>query len=330
MMETDPRYYVEGVRLGDRKILAKTITLIESSLPAHQNLIHEVLAGLLQFTGNAVRLGITGVPGVGKSTFIESLGIHLVEQGKRVAILAVDPSSARSGGSIMGDKIRMEKLSVHERAFIRPSPSGQTLGGVSRKTRESMMVCEAAGFDVIIVETVGVGQSEAAVSSMVDFFLVLILAGAGDGLQGIKRGIIELADAIAVNKADGDNIEKAEIARKAYEEAVNLLFSSSSTWFPPVFTCSAKTMSGIVLIWETVLKHREKFLRTGELEFKRRKQALEWTRALLDEGLKTWFYQLPQVNNLLPDLLRSVEKGEIAPTGAVAQLLDQLSPFTSQ
>ena len=207
MMVNDPQYYFDGVRSGDRKVIAKTITLIESSLPAHQALITDVLDSLLPFTGDAVRLGITGVPGVGKSTFIESLGIYLIGQGHRVAILAVDPSSARSGGSIMGDKTRMEKLSIEERAFIRPSPSGGTLGGVARKTRESMLICEAAGFDVIIVETVGVGQSEVSVASMVDFFLILILAGAGDGLQGIKRGIIELADAIAVTKADGDNIE---------------------------------------------------------------------------------------------------------------------------
>lgn len=327
MMETDPQYYVEGVRLGDRKILAKTITLIESSLPAHQKLITEVLNGLLPFTGNAIRLGITGVPGVGKSTFIESLGIHLVDQGKRIAILAVDPSSVRSGGSIMGDKTRMEKLSVHELAFIRPSPSGGTLGGVSRKTRESMMICEAAGFDVIIVETVGVGQSEATVASMVDFFLVLILAGAGDGLQGIKRGIIELADAIAVNKADDDNIEKAEIARNAYEEAVNLLSGQSSTWAPPVFTCSAKNMSGIAKIWDTVLTHRKKFSESGELVLKRKKQSLEWMRFLLEDGVKTWFYQLPEVKDILPKLYWSVEKGETTPTAAVARLLDTLSGF---
>jgi LAO/AO transport system kinase len=324
MMETDPRYYVEGVRTGDRKIIAKTITLIESSLPSHQRLITEVLNGLLPFTGNSVRLGITGVPGVGKSTFIESLGLHLVQRDHRVAILAVDPSSARSGGSIMGDKIRMEKLSVDERAFIRPSPSGGTLGGVSRKTRESMLICEAAGYDVIIVETVGVGQSEVTVASMVDFFLILILAGAGDGLQGIKRGIIELADAIAVNKADGDNVEKANIAQKAYADAVSLLFSSASSWVPPVVSCSAIQMTGVEEIWTTVLDHRKKLSETGELGLKRKKQALEWMRFLLDEGLKTWFYHLPEVKEVLPGLSWSVERGDITPTAAADNLLDKL------
>ncbi len=324
MMETDPRFYIQGVRTGDRKIIAKTITLIESSLPAHQTLISEVLNGLLPFTGNCVRLGITGVPGVGKSTFIESLGLHLVARNHRVAILAVDPSSARSGGSIMGDKTRMEKLSADERAFIRPSPSGGALGGVSRKTRESMLVCEAAGYDVIIVETVGVGQSEVTVASMVDFFLILILAGAGDGLQGIKRGIIELADAIAVNKADGDNVDKANIARKAYADAVSLLFSPSSAWFPPVVTCSAIQMTGVEEIWNTVIEHRKKLSATGELNFKRKKQSLEWMRFLIDEGLKSWFYQLPEIGDLLPELAWSVEKGSITPTAAANNLLDKL------
>jgi LAO/AO transport system kinase len=327
MIQTDPHYYIGGVRSGDRKIIAKTITLIESSHPSHQSLITEVLNGLLPYTGNSVRLGITGVPGVGKSTFIESLGLHLVQQDQRVAILAVDPSSARSGGSIMGDKTRMEKLSVHERAFIRPSPSGGTLGGVARKTRESMLICEAAGYDVIIVETVGVGQSEVSVASMVDFFLILILAGAGDGLQGIKRGIIELADAIAVNKADGDNVEKANIARKAYADAVSLLFSSCATWAPPVVTCSAIQMTGVAEIWDTVMDHRKRMSATGELDLKRKKQALEWMRFLLDEGLKTWFYELPKVRKMLPGLSWSVEKGAITPTVAVNKLLDELNFF---
>ncbi len=328
MKETDPRYYIDGVRSGDRKIVAKTITLIESSLPAHQKLIADVLNALLPHTGNAIRLGITGVPGVGKSTFIESLGLYLIQQEHRVAILAVDPSSARSGGSIMGDKTRMEKLSVNERAYIRPSPSGGTLGGVSRKTRESMLICEAAGYDVVIVETVGVGQSEVTVSSMVDFFLVLILAGAGDGLQGIKRGIIELADAIAVNKADGDNVEKANIARKAYEDAVNLLFSGTSAWVPPVLTCSAISMAGVAEIWEAVLAHRKKLTETGELHLKRTRQNLEWMRFLIEEGLKHWFYESPEIKKWLPLLSWSVEKGEITPTAAAETLLDTLKGNT--
>ncbi|MBS3757422.1 MAG: methylmalonyl Co-A mutase-associated GTPase MeaB [Desulfobacterales bacterium] len=321
-METDPRYYIEGVRAGDRKVLAKTITLIESSLSSHQTLVTTVLDRLLPHTGEAIRLGITGVPGSGKSTFIENLGIKLVEEGYRLAILAVDPSSAKSGGSLLGDKTRMEKLSAHERAFIRPSPSGGSLGGVSRKTRESMLICEAAGYDVIIVETVGVGQSEVSVASMVDFFLVLILAGAGDELQGMKRGVLELADAIAVNKADGDNVENAEKARKAFADALHLLLPSSSTWVPPVMTCSALTMAGINEIWDTVLTHRRQMIETGELAAKRKHQALDWMQFLLEEGLKEWFYTTPEITQKLPLQKRAVESGETTPTAAVKDMLD--------
>jgi LAO/AO transport system kinase len=239
MNPSDPQILIKGVRKRDRRLLSKTITLIESSRPDHQQRARKIVDELLPHTGKAVRLGITGVPGVGKSTFIESLGISLVEAGHRVAVLAVDPSSSRSGGSVMADKTRMEKLSVEKKAFIRPSPSGGTLGGVARKTRETMLVCEAAGFDVIIVETVGVGQSETTVASMVDFFLVLMLAGAGDELQGIKRGVLELADALAINKADGDNIVNAKKAAKIYASALQMLHPPSPNWKPPVMTCSA-------------------------------------------------------------------------------------------
>ncbi|MGB6012371.1 MAG: methylmalonyl Co-A mutase-associated GTPase MeaB, partial [Desulfobacterales bacterium] len=221
MISDDPQFYVQGVLKCERRVLAKTITLIESSLSAHQDLARTIIDLLLPYTGKAIRLGITGVPGVGKSMFIESLGTMLVKKGHRVAVLAVDPSSKRSGGSVLADKTRMEKLSIDRNAFIRPSPSGGTLGGVARKTRETMIVCEAAGFDVMIVETVGVGQSETTVASMVDFFLVLMISGAGDELQGIKKGVLELADAVAVNKADGDNVERAEMARKQYETALH-------------------------------------------------------------------------------------------------------------
>jgi len=321
-METDPEYFIQGVRAGDRKILAKTITLIESSLANHQQLVTAVLDELLPETGNAIRLGITGVPGAGKSTFIENTGLKLIDKGYRLAVLAVDPSSARSGGSILGDKTRMEKLSARPEAFIRPSPSGGSLGGVSRKTREAMMICEAAGFDVIIIETVGVGQSEASVASMVDFFLVLILAGAGDELQGIKRGILELADAIAVNKADGENIENAKKTRKAYADALHLLAPSASTWVPPVMTCSALTLDGIEEIWDTVLTHRKQMIESGDLEAKRKHQALEWMHYLLEEGLKEWFYSTPQVRHRLPELKRAVAVGETTPTAAVKTLLD--------
>src|SRR5210317_2617792 len=225
-METQD--HIDGVLARNRRIVAKTITLIESSLRSHQEKAKTIVDALLPYAGKAVRIGITGVPGVGKSTYIESFGLQLVKQGHRVAVLAVDPSSSRSGGSIMGDKTRMERLSLEQQAFIRPSPSGGTLGGVTRRTRETMIVCEAAGFDIIIVEPVGVGQSETTVASMVDFFLVLMLAGAGDELQGIKKGVLELADAITINKADGDNVEKANKARKLYETALHLVNPSSS------------------------------------------------------------------------------------------------------
>lgn len=318
----NPDDYVTGVLAGSRKILAKTITLVESARPEDQELAAQVLERLLPHAGNAIRLGITGVPGVGKSTFIESLGLYLIEQGHRVAVLAVDPSSARSGGSIMGDKTRMEKLALEPNAFIRPSPSGGALGGVSRKTRETMLVCEAAGHDVIIVETVGVGQSEISVASMVDFFLLLMLAGAGDELQGIKRGIMELADAIAVNKADGDNIEKAEAAKKMYENALHLFAPNDTGWVPNVLTCSAKEHAGISQLWETVAHHHEILSKNGFLHKKRQEQALEWMAFSLEEGLKEWFYQLPEVGRMMPELTDAVKQGRTTPQGAVRKLLE--------
>lgn len=312
---------VNGLLNGNRRILAKAITLIESSLSRHQALAQAILDRLLPHTGKAVRLGITGVPGVGKSSFIESLGMMLVEKGHRVAVLAVDPSSTRSGGSILADKTRMERLCADSRAFIRPSPSSGTLGGVARKTRETMLVCEAAGFDVIIVETVGVGQSETTVSSMVDFFLVLMLAGAGDELQGIKKGVLELADAIAINKADGDNIEKARKAKKDYETALQLLRPASPNWSPPVLTCSARELTGIDDIWAVVLKHRDIMTSSCELDQNRRSQALAWMWSLVEEGLKDRFKHHPKVQHHLPQLLRQVENGMLSPTAAACQLL---------
>ena len=284
----DPSVYIEGVLTQDRRVISKTITLIESSFPDHQETARAVLDTLIPHTGNAVRLGITGVPGVGKSTFIENLGMYLVQNGRRVAVLAVDPSSTKSGGSVMADKTRMERLSVEKSAFIRPSPSGGTLGGVARKTRESMLVCEAAGFDVIIVENVGV---------------------------------LELADAIAIYKADGDNIEKAKKGAKIYESALQLLQPSSPTWSPPVLTCSAQELRGIEEIWQTVLDHRRALSASGELEHIRRQQALDWMRSLVEEGLKERFYKHPQVKKRLPQIKRSVEKGTTAPTIAANELL---------
>lgn len=321
MNHTDPQDYIDGVLAGKRRMLSKTITLVESSLASHMVLARKLLDSLLPHTGKAVRLGITGVPGVGKSTFIESLGISLVAEGHRVAVLAVDPSSSRSGGSVMADKTRMEKLAVEENAFIRPSPSGGTLGGVARKTRETMLICEAAGYDVIIVETVGVGQSESTVASMVDFFLVLMLAGAGDELQGIKKGILELADAIAITKADGDNIEKAKKAAGTYQNALHFLRLVSPTWTPPVLTCSAVEKSGIHEIWQTVLDHRTKLSNTGELAQKRRQQALDWLWSLIEEGLKIRFKQNPDVKRRLPQIAHAVEKGMTTPTIAAEELL---------
>ena len=321
MISEDPQFYVQGVLNGDRRLIAKTITVVESSLAAHQRLAQKIVDLALPYTGKAIRLGITGVPGVGKSTFIESLGTMLVKKGHRVAVLAVDPSSKRSGGSVLADKTRMEKLAVEEKAFIRPSPSGGTLGGVARKTRETMIACEAAGFDVIIVETVGVGQSETTVASMVDFFLVLMIAGAGDELQGIKKGILELADAVAVNKADGDNIERAEFARKQYETALHFLAPSSPNWTPPVLTCSALEMIDIDVIWENVLKHHRTFTQTGELKANRKKQAVDWMWSLVKDGLKDRFYQNPEVKKILPETIKEVENGTIASTVAASRLL---------
>ena len=314
--------YIDGVLAKNRRLVAKTITLIESSLPAHQEMAKAIVDALLPYAGNAVRIGITGVPGVGKSTYIESFGLQLVKQGHRVAVLAVDPSSSKSGGSIMGDKTRMERLSLEKQAFIRPSPSGGTLGGVARRTRETIVVCEAAGFDVIMVETVGVGQSETTVASMVDFFLVLMLAGAGDELQGIKKGVLELADAIAINKADGNNIENAEKAKIEYKNALNLLTPSSKVWKPPVLTCSAVTMAGIEDIWQTILDHRKKLEVAGELNEKRRRQALDWLWALVEEGLRERFYRNPDIEKSLPGIVKAVEKGDTAPTAAAHRLLD--------
>ncbi len=323
-MSSDAEYYIKGVMDGDRRTLARAITLVESSLPRHQETARAVVHELLPHTGRGVRVGITGVPGVGKSTFIETFGMMLTGERHRVAVLAIDPSSTRSGGSVMADKTRMEKLSVDPGAFIRPSPSGGTLGGVARKTREIMLLCEAAGFDIVIVETVGVGQSEISVAGMVDFFLVLMLSGAGDELQGIKKGVVELADAIAVNKADGDNIERAKASGRMYETALHLLQPATPTWNPKVLTCSAKEATGIQEIWNTILEYRRKMSLTGEFEEKRRRQALDWMWALIEEGLRERFRGCPEIREMLPKISRSVEKGDKAPTEAAMSLLRML------
>jgi len=323
-MHKNPDFYIKGVLDGNRLMLARTITLIESSLPAHQDTANRIVEQLLPHTGKATRLGITGVPGAGKSTFIDSFGTLLTRKDHKVAVLAIDPSSVRSGGSVLGDKTRMLNLSVNEHAFIRPSPSGGTLGGVARKTRETMLACEAAGFDVIIVETVGVGQSETAVASMVDFFLILMIGGAGDELQGIKKGILEVADGIVINKADGDNVLRAERARREYETALHLLSASNRNWYPPVLTCSALELSGLDEIWEMIGKFRKIMQESGDLTEKRQKQALDWMRFLLDEGLRNWFYGKSEISRKLPEMIEKIENQDISPTAAALQLLDYL------
>lgn len=310
-----------GVRGHDRRALAKAITLVESTRRDHQADAQRLLECLLPATGAAVRLGVTGVPGVGKSTFIERFGMHLLGRGKRVAVLAVDPSSARSGGSILGDKTRMAELAAEEKAFIRPSPSGGSLGGVARRTREAMLVCEAAGYDVVIVETVGVGQSETAVASMVDFFLVLMLAGAGDELQGIKKGILELADALAINKADGDNVARATRAAAEYRAALGLFRHTSAAWDPPVVTVSALEGRGMDTLWSIVLDHRERMRASGALEANRRRQQTAWFWNVLEEELRGRFLARDDVRRMLPEVERQVEAGELPPTEGARRLL---------
>ena len=316
-----PEEYIQGVLAANRRMIARTITLVESSLAEHKAVAEKVLQGLLPHSGKATRLGVTGVPGVGKSVFIETLGTFLTGRGLSVAVLAVDPSSARSGGSGLGDKTRMEKLAADPRAFIRPSPSGKTLGGIAAKTREGILVCEAAGFEVVIVETVGVGQSETAVADMVDFFLVLMLAGAGDELQGIKKGILELADTIVITKADGENVGHAERARKAYETALHMLAPSASVWHPPVLTCSAMAGTGIERIWEVIRDHNEKMKRAGEFEKKRSEQNRRWLWSLVEEGVMSRFLNLPEVKSLLEKTLRDVAGGEITVAAGARNLL---------
>jgi len=315
------RHYTNGVLEQNRRIIASAITVVESSLPGHQETADTIINALLPHTGDALRIGISGVPGVGKSTFIECFGMKLVEQGHRVAVLAVDPSSSRNNGSLMGDKTRMKRLSSESSVFIRPSPSGGTLGGVARKTREAMVICEAAGFDVILVETVGVGQSETTVASMVDFFLVMLIAGAGDEIQGIKKGIIEHADCIAINKADGDNIEKAREAKKDYQSALGILCPASPVWMSPVLTCSALTLDGLDEIWKTILDHRERLETTGELAVKRGEQALSWMWDLVRDGLKTRLYNNQDINNRLPKIVEEVKAGEKVSSAAAHELL---------
>ncbi|MGE4559178.1 MAG: methylmalonyl Co-A mutase-associated GTPase MeaB [Desulfobulbus sp.] len=313
--------FADGVLQGNRAVLGRAITLVESNAMHHVEQAQEVLKVLLPYTGNSIRIGITGVPGVGKSTFIESFGCHLIEQGHKVAVLAVDPSSSISGGSILGDKTRMERLSREERCFIRPSPAGTTLGGVARKTRETMLVCEAAGFDVILIETVGVGQSETTVRNMVDFFLLLMLAGAGDELQGIKKGIMELADALVINKADGKNKLFAETARAEYERALHYLQPSTEGWTSHAYTCSALTNEGIDQIWKVISKYREITSTSGVFERHRKDQNINWVHEMVDDHLRSLFAKHPGVNRIIKDVERSVANGVLPAVAAVQQLI---------
>jgi len=322
-LDSVERALVEGVLAKQLRPLAKAITLIESAREDHKAQAHRIIEALLAASGNATRIGISGVPGVGKSTFIEALGLHLIEQGHRVAVLAVDPSSKVSGGSILGDKTRMELLSQRPQAFIRPSPSSGSLGGVAEKTRETMLVCEAAGFDVIIVETVGVGQSETAVAGMTDMFCLLQLPNAGDDLQAIKKGIMELADLIVINKADIDSAA-AMRAKSQLRTALHMLRPASPNWAPPVLTMSALKKEGVSEFWDTVCAYRDTMQRSGEFDAKRRHQALAWMWELIDAGLRHRFRSNPAVNAALPDLQAAVEVGTTTPAAATAQLLGYL------
>lgn len=313
---------VAGIRSRDRAILGRALTLVESNRPDDRRRAHALLTSLLPHTGGAFRIGITGVPGVGKSTFIEAFGLRMIDIGRRVAVLAVDPSSSVSKGSILGDKTRMERLAASDDAFVRPSPSGGSLGGVARKTRESILICEAAGFDMVLVETVGVGQSEITVADMVDFFLLLKLAGAGDELQGIKRGILELADLIAINKADGDNLAAASRARAEFDGALQILRpATEGRWMPRVVTSSAVTGAGLDEIHELIVEHRRIMERGGRLEANRRNQALHWMWALVDEGLRAAVREHPEIRRLIESLERDVVEGATTATAAAEEIL---------
>ena len=313
--------YVAGVLEGDRMKLSRAITMVESNAPKHFAMAQDIVQQLLPHTGKAVRIGITGVPGAGKSTIIEALGCLLCQQGHKVAVLAVDPSSSVTGGAILGDKTRMEQLSREKNAFIRPSPAGGTLGGVSRKSRETMLLCEAAGYDVILVETVGVGQSETTVRSMVDFFLVVVLTGAGDDLQGVKKGVIELADAILVNKADGDNKTKALVTRADYEQILHYLRPATEGWTTKAYTCSAYTGEGIPEIWDVAMEYINQMKETGQLESRRQQQNLTWVREMTDDYFRNLIYKNPAIAEPREAIESRVLDGSLAPTKALSEIV---------
>lgn len=313
--------FLDGILAGNITILSQAITLVESAKPAHHALAQEIIHLCLPYSGKSMRIGITGVPGVGKSTFIESMGNYVLDQGKKLAVLAIDPSSQLTKGSILGDKTRMETLSVQQNAFIRPSPSAGALGGVANATRESIILCEAAGFDVIFVETVGVGQSEIAVHGMVDFFLLLMLSGAGDELQGIKRGIMEMADSIIINKADGDNVIRAKRARREYLNALHLFPATQSGWIPKVVTCSALNSTGLERVWEVLNEYLNHTQVKGYFEHKRAQQAENWMEETLKEKLGQLFFLDEQIKSTLPEFRDLVKNGKLNPYKAADELL---------
>ncbi len=320
--EFSPVKIIEGVRNNNRALLARAITLIESNSAKHHETAKQILNGLLPYSGNSLRIGITGMPGAGKSTLIEELGVYLVERGHKVAVLAVDPSSEISKGSILGDKTRMEKLSGHPNCFVRPSPAGGTLGGVARKTRETITVVEAAGYDTVLIETVGVGQSETEVRSMVDFFLLVLIPGAGDELQGIKKGVMELTDCVLINKAEDENSTKAEISKRDYENALHYLRPYTKGWEPKVITASAITGKGIKELWDLIKTFEEETKKSFVFFENRKLQTLSWTKKIIETGLKESFYNDDEIKQKYPMLKEKILAGEITPTSAAEDLLN--------
>jgi LAO/AO transport system kinase len=316
--------YINGILDKNKVALSKAITLIESTLPEHQKISQEILPSIMPYTGKSIRLGVTGVPGVGKSTFIEALGIHIADKDHKVAVLAIDPSSSVSGGSILADKTRMEQLAACQNAFIRPSPSSTYLGGVAQKTRETMLLCEAAGFDTILIETVGVGQSETTVASMVDFFLVLMLPNAGDELQGIKKGVLELADAIVINKADKQNSKQALLAKNIYKNAMHILTPASNNWSPPVLTCSALEFTGIDEVWNMIKNHNKIFNKTGELKARRQEQSVSWMWTMLEDNLKMYLFNIPEVKEYIGKIKQKVKNSTVSPTRAAEKIFKKV------
>lgn len=319
--------YEKGVLSGDRTILARAITLVESNLPEHQEKSAELLRRVQPKSGNCIRVGITGVPGAGKSTLIEALGTKLCREGHKVAVMAIDPSSTRSGGSVLGDKTRMEELSREPNAFIRPSPSGGALGGVARKSRETLVLLEAAGYDIALIETVGVGQSEVTVRSMVDFFLLVLIAGAGDELQGIKKGVIEIADTILINKADGDNISHAKLAMTEMNQVLHYLQPATEGWNSRSMTISARTSEGLEELWKTVKEYEDNTKKSGVWMRRRRTQDVEWMHSMIEEALRNRFYRDPAIIATLPGLEAAVAEGTLPPAAATIELLNH---FTKQ